>query len=126
VWTRVRVVSAVAAATLLLWMTILFTDGSTITLRGDDTHPSVDLWCAPVVAYIYQNRHAIDTSAEFDPTDGICDRQRTAKAGLIGLLAVPTMALAWLSTQRRRPPSRQAVIRAASAWNAGQESGGTD
>ncbi len=126
IWRWVRVGAGLMAAVLLVWMVVLFTSSSTITFRESSEHPGFDQVCAPVAAYLFvsPSAAAAGTDGPVDRIEAYCDRQRTAFAGLIGLLAGPTLALAWVSTRRSRPPSREAVIRAATAANATLEQTG--
>ena len=114
-WRWVRVGAGVGAAVLLTWMIVLFGTSSTITFRAYGEYPEFDKECAPVAAYLFASPLASSArdANQIDPVDQYCDRQRTAYAGLIGLLAVPTIALAWVSTRRPQPPSARGVIRAA-------------
>jgi hypothetical protein len=127
----------VAAATMV-WMVYLFTADLSVHLKETFEYPAYDVSCASVSSAFlqtyYSNEAHQDSRLTYsggprewlssDDVDGrlnaICDRQRTAAAGLIGLLAVPAVFLTGLAlwNRERRPPSHEAVIRAANAHNA--------
>jgi hypothetical protein len=119
-WGWVRIGAGLTAAALLVWMSILFAGRSTVTFHASGEYSGFEVGCAPVSAYLFVTPSAssVRDDGPVDRVETYCDRQRTAYAGLIGMLAVPTVALAWVSMRRPQPPTRRSVMRAALVANA--------
>ncbi len=119
----------VAAGGLLVWMGYLFLVGATIDF-GHSDGADLAVRCSPLTYYLSfdYNGRDLDTTdgprRTFTATRGepqafgsanlldvhntintYCDRSRTSRAALIGLLAAPAAILSVLSVRHRRQPS---------------------
>jgi hypothetical protein len=119
----IRIAMGAAAAALAAWMIVLFTSGRSIEFRDIDSgETELAVRCQSLTGQAdgsYHTGHLDGSTLTYRQTQGtlpeegqaastarravndLCDRERTASAAMIGLLAVPAAILAALSLVSR-------------------------
>lgn len=124
---KARVAAGIGAAAGFVWMLYLFFAGFTIAFGSvEQEEPTMTVTCSPLVGF-FQDLHfydeldgatsyrssyatvsgneppgpATDPFLAYREIDATCEQHRSARAGLIGLLAAPTAVLALISVARR-------------------------